>query len=170
MNGRQRFLIVTADDFGIGPATSAGILDAAECGAVAASVLLVNSPYAESGVRAWRQRGCPMALGWHPNLTLDSPILPPGRVRSLIGPDGKFWPLKSFLARWLMGRLRDEEIELELAAQLGRFAGTPAVQCPACGRWFHQSAELPCWTYSDHCLCPQPTALDCGYQWTPHGL
>lgn len=48
--------------------------------------------------------------------------------------------------------------------------GTPAVRCPACGRWFHQSDDLPCWTYSDRCLCPQPTALDAGYQWTPHGL
>jgi chitin disaccharide deacetylase len=130
MDGPQRFLIVTADDFGIGPATSEGILDAADSGAVSASVLLVNSPHAESAVRAWRQRGCPMALGWHPNLTLDSPVLPATQVPSLTGPDGKFWPLKGFLTRWLTGRLRDEEIEIELTAQLRRFCDLTG-QAPA---------------------------------------
>lgn len=49
-------------------------------------------------------------------------------------------------------------------------AGTVGVRCPACARWFHQSAELSCWTYSDRCLCPQPTALDHGFRWSPHGL
>ena len=121
MHGQQRNLIVTADDFGIGHATSEGILDAAQAGAVTASVLLVNSPHAESALRGWRQRNCPMELGWHPNLTLDRPILPPTRVPSLTGPDGLFWPLSSFMRRWLLGLLREEEIELELTAQLGRY-------------------------------------------------
>jgi predicted glycoside hydrolase/deacetylase ChbG (UPF0249 family) len=121
MDGPRRQLLVTADDFGIGPATSAGILDAAECGAVTSSVLLVNSPFAESAVHSWRKRGCPMKLGWHPNLTLDAPILTAERVPSLIGPDGNFWPLSAFLRRWLLGRLCPHEIEVELAAQLERF-------------------------------------------------
>jgi len=47
----------------------------------------------------------------------------------------------------------------------------PAVKCPACGVFYHQSADLPCWTYADLCsLCPQATALDTGYQWTPEEL
>jgi predicted glycoside hydrolase/deacetylase ChbG (UPF0249 family) len=121
MEGRQRNLIVTADDFGIGQATSEGILEAAEAGAVTASVLLVNAPEAESAVRAWRQRGCPMELGWHPNLTLDRPIAAPSKVPSLLAPDGCFWPLNAFMRRWLFGQLREEEIEIELKAQLGRF-------------------------------------------------
>jgi hypothetical protein len=42
------------------------------------------------------------------------------------------------------------------------------VRCPACGAWHHESAELPCWTYAPACaLCPQPTALDAGWRWTP---
>jgi hypothetical protein len=48
---------------------------------------------------------------------------------------------------------------------------SPAVRCPQCGIWHHQSDELPCWTYSPRCgLCPQPTALDSGFRWTPEGL
>src|SRR5437879_4950211 len=66
----KRSLIVTADDFGIGPATSLGILDLAVQGLVTGTVLLVNSPYAEQAVRAWNQAGRPVELGWHPALTL----------------------------------------------------------------------------------------------------
>jgi chitin disaccharide deacetylase len=126
----QRYLIVTADDFGIGPSTSQGVLDAAACGAVTASVLLVNSPYAEHAVRSWKQRGCPMEMGWHPNLTLDRPILPATAVPSLVDSDGKFWPLSGFLGRWLTLRLRREDIEREFTAQLKRFhelVGKPPV-------------------------------------------
>jgi chitin disaccharide deacetylase len=121
MDGLKRYLIVTADDFGIGPATSDGVLEAAECGAVTASVLLVNSPFAEQAVRQWRLRSCTMELGWHPNLTLDSPILGAAEVPSLAGPDGRSLPLGKFLRQWLAGRLCEEEIERELMAQFQRF-------------------------------------------------
>lgn len=48
--------------------------------------------------------------------------------------------------------------------------GTPAVRCPGrdCGFWHHQSAEQPCWTYTEGCAnCGHPTAFDAGLQWTP---
>jgi hypothetical protein len=45
---------------------------------------------------------------------------------------------------------------------------TPAVRCPNCGIWYHQSAGLPCWTYAETCgFCDHPTALDQGFTWTP---
>ncbi len=47
-------------------------------------------------------------------------------------------------------------------------AESAAVICPQCGIWHHQSEQLPCWEYAETCaLCPQPTALDAGFQWTP---
>jgi predicted glycoside hydrolase/deacetylase ChbG (UPF0249 family) len=122
MTRHGRFLVVVADDYGMGPNTSNGILDAADCGSATASVLLVNSIHAESDVRKWRQRGCPMELGWHPNLTLDAPLLPAGRVPTLVGPKGQFLPLKHFVRRWFRGGLNAAEIASELAAQLERFA------------------------------------------------
>ena len=46
-----------------------------------------------------------------------------------------------------------------------------AVRCPQCGIWHHQRAGLECWTYAPTCaLCPQPTALDFGFRWTPAEL
>jgi hypothetical protein len=47
-------------------------------------------------------------------------------------------------------------------------AGAPAVRCPACGTWHHESPECNCWTYAAVCACcAQPTALDADYRWRP---
>jgi chitin disaccharide deacetylase len=116
-----RFLVVTADDYGIGPATSQGILDLAGQGLVTASVLLVNSPHAEEAVRAWRRAGEPMELGWHPCLTLDRPLCPAAQVPSLVRADGRFVGLAELMRRCFLGRLQPDEVECELAAQLQRF-------------------------------------------------
>jgi len=117
----KRYLVVTADDFGIGPATSRGILDLAADGLVTCTVLLVNSPYAPAAVDAWKATGRRPELGWHPCLTLDRPVLPVSEVPSLVRPDGSFWPLGAFLRRLLGGALRAEEIRAELTAQIRRF-------------------------------------------------
>jgi predicted glycoside hydrolase/deacetylase ChbG (UPF0249 family) len=126
-----RSLVVVADDYGIGPETSRGILELACERRVTATVLLVNSPYAEPAVAAWRSADPPADLGWHPNLTLDFPVLPPAEVPSLVRPDGRFWPLGSFLLRSLTGRLSAAEVAAELRAQYRRFreltGGPPAV-------------------------------------------
>jgi predicted glycoside hydrolase/deacetylase ChbG (UPF0249 family) len=117
----NRFLVVTADDFGAGPATTRGILDLAACGAVTSTVLLVNSPFAEEGVREWRAAGRPLELGWHPCLTLDSPVLPPSEVPTLVAPDGRFPRLGTLAKRLALGRVRPDEIEAEFRAQYRRF-------------------------------------------------
>ncbi|HMF17613.1 MAG TPA: ChbG/HpnK family deacetylase [Gemmataceae bacterium] len=121
MKPAQRYLVVIADDYGIGPATTQGILDLAARGLVTGTVLLVNSPYAEEAVRAWRQANLPLELGWHPCLTMDPPISPVHRVSSLVGPDGCLWSLGSFIRRWWRGDLCPREIEAELLAQYQRF-------------------------------------------------
>lgn len=120
MNGK-RFLLVTADDYGIGPATSQGILDLAGRGAVTAAVLLVTSPYAEAAVRAWRQAGVSLELGWHPCLTLDRPVLPASKVPSLVGSDGRFLPLGTLARKLVLGRIDRTELAAEFRAQYGRF-------------------------------------------------
>ena len=119
--GQQRYLVVVADDFGIGPETTRGILEIAGKGLVTGSVLLANSPHAEQAVKAWRQAGEPMEIGWHPCLTLDGPILPPEKVPSLVDSKGIFWPLDRFLKRLFFGRIKAAEIEAELLAQYYRF-------------------------------------------------
>ncbi len=108
-----RQLVVTADDYGIGPATSRAILELAAEGRVTNTVLLVNSPYAKEAVDAWKQTGMRLEMGWHPNLTLDEPVAPGRAVRSLVGPDGRFWPLGRFLLRAAAGCIRAEDVRVD---------------------------------------------------------
>jgi predicted glycoside hydrolase/deacetylase ChbG (UPF0249 family) len=116
-----RYLVVTADDFGIGPAVTQGILDLAVEGVVTCTVLLVNSPFTSDAVEAWKSSGRRLELGWHPCLTLDRPILPASQVSSLVRPDGTFWPLGKFVRRLLLGTVCSDEIHAELSAQCRRF-------------------------------------------------
>ena len=117
----SRTLVVIADDFGIGPEISRGILELAAEGVVTGTVLMVNSPYAEEAVRACRSADVPLEVGWHPVLTQDPPVAPADQVPSLLGPDGCLWPLGRFLTRLYLYRLRAAEIEIELRAQYRRF-------------------------------------------------
>ena len=46
--------------------------------------------------------------------------------------------------------------------------GEPAVQCPRCQTWHHQTPDLPCWSYGPQCSgCGRPTA---GAAWRPEPL
>lgn len=121
MSRPQRQLMVIADDYGIGPATSRGILDLAGMGALTGTVLMVNTAFAEADVERWRRANRPLAMGWHPNLTLDRPLLPPDEVPSLVDANGEFWRLGAFVKRAMLGRLNATEVEAELRAQLLRF-------------------------------------------------
>jgi hypothetical protein len=116
-----RYLVVIADDYGIGPETSRGILELAGRAVVTGTVLLVNSPHAADAVRAWRRSGVSLEVGWHPNLVMDPPSAPPGRVPSLLGADGCLLPLGRFLTRLALQQIRPGDIERELSAQFDRF-------------------------------------------------
>ncbi|MCU0706518.1 MAG: ChbG/HpnK family deacetylase, partial [Fimbriiglobus sp.] len=116
-----RRLIVTADDFGVGPATSRGILDLAAAGVVTSAVVLVNSPHVEECVWQWQQSGQHLELGWHPCLTMDAPVLPAAQVPTLVDDRGRFHPLGTFLKRLLRGQVNRTEIDAELTAQHRRF-------------------------------------------------
>ena len=117
----SRPVLIIADDYGIGPETSRGILELACQDRLTGTVLIVTAPDAERAVRAWQAARPSADLGWHPNLTLDRPVLPPAKVPSLVRPDGSFWPLKSFLRRVCLGRVRRHEVRAEWGAQYRRF-------------------------------------------------
>jgi predicted glycoside hydrolase/deacetylase ChbG (UPF0249 family) len=83
------FLIVNADDFNLTEGVSRGILDAHRDGIVTSTTVMVNLP----GLGRSRDlaREFPrLGLGLHLNLTFGPPILPPGRVPSLVDDGGRF--------------------------------------------------------------------------------
>jgi hypothetical protein len=52
--------------------------------------------------------------------------------------------------------------------------GVQAVECPGCGRWFHQTEATtdrpakPCWTYASTCrFCNHPTSFAADAEWRP---
>ena len=121
MGRLPRSLVVVADDYGIGPATSEGILRLCRAGVVTGTVMLVNSPFAAEAVREWKKAGVGADLGWHPCLTLDAPVLPAKQVPSLVDAEGKFASLGTIVRRALFGGLRFSEVVAEFTAQLKLF-------------------------------------------------
>src|SRR3954454_24603245 len=116
-----RSLIVVADDYGIGPEVSRGILELLRLGTVTSTVLIANSPFAADAVRRWKLAGRPGEMGWHPNLTMDEPAAPPARVPSLLTAGGKLASLGTLLVRMAAGRVRYAELVRELDAQFQRY-------------------------------------------------
>ncbi len=115
-----RYLLINADDFGIGPATTQGILQLAEKGLISSSVLMANSPHAENAIAAWNAAGRKLELGWHPALTIDAPVLPASQVPSLVDTNGRFFPLGKFLKKHFLHQINHDEVRAELSAQYER--------------------------------------------------
>ncbi len=116
-----RSLIVVADDYGIGPDVSRCILELMRAGVVTGTVLLVNSPFAESDISRWKQSGRVGEMGWHPNLNLDAPTAPRDQVATLLDREGRLASLGIMLMRMASGRLRFQDLVNEFEAQLNRF-------------------------------------------------
>lgn len=111
-----RRLIVNADDFGLTPAVSEGILKAHRDGILTSTTFMVNWPWSRDC--AALLPGAPdLGVGLHLNLTAGTPISPPAAVPSLVGRDGRF--VKNL---WrLIYRVSPREVRREWEAQIRRF-------------------------------------------------
>ena len=116
----SRKLWIVADDFGLGPGTTRGILKLGEAGLLSGTTLLVTSPHAEDAVAEWK-RHRPLTLGWHPCLTMDRPLCDPATVPSLVDTRGVFLPLGTLLKRLVLKRVYRNDVQRELRAQLARY-------------------------------------------------
>ncbi|MFB1480950.1 ChbG/HpnK family deacetylase [Corallococcus sp. RDP092CA] len=118
MAARTR-LIVNADDLGLHPSLDAGILRAHREGIVTSATLLAMGPSAAEAVGRAKAQG--LAVGVHLALSTRLPCAaPPDAVRT-VAPGGRLrggWA--EFAKAWLTGRVRQEELERELSAQLAR--------------------------------------------------
>jgi predicted glycoside hydrolase/deacetylase ChbG (UPF0249 family) len=139
-----RPLTIVADDYGIGRETSRGILELAVEERITAAVLIVNAPDAHRAARAWLAAEPPAELGWHANLTIDRPILPPSRVPSLVRADGTFWPLRGFLRRACLGLIRGADVVAEWQAQYTRFIDLIGRRPTLVNSHQHVSLFAPC--------------------------
>src|SRR5437868_5405322 len=114
-------LIINADDFGLTPGINRAILELHRAGALTSATLMATGPAFEDAVAIARDNPS-LGIGCHIVLTDGTPALPPERIPTLIGPDRKnFRPsLGSFIQALLSGRIREDEIEREVFAQIER--------------------------------------------------
>src|SRR5258708_12114251 len=111
-------LAVNADDFGITPAITRGIVRAHMDGIVTSCFILGNSEGLSDAVRELRTAPA-LGAGIHLSLTTGRPVLPADRVRSLVDASGRFAPdWRRFVARF--PRMRTDDLTRELNAQIDR--------------------------------------------------
>jgi len=112
-------LIVNADDLGLSPGINRAIFRGHAEGIVTSTSLLATGPAfdeAISGLASHPRLG----VGVHLCLHEEKPVLPPERIPSLVGPDGRLLPLSHVLKKALSGRIAAGEVEAELSAQVER--------------------------------------------------
>lgn len=118
-SGTPPAVVVTADDLGLSTGVTDGILRAYRRGIARSTSLLVTYPSSEAGAASARSEPG-LEVGLHFDLVGGAPASDPAHVRSLVGPDGAFVPLRELLARIAMVRISAREVAGELRAQVTR--------------------------------------------------
>jgi len=118
-----RRLIVNGDDFGLTLPITDGVIDAFERGILTSASLVATGAAFDRAAR-YAATHPDLDSGVHLMIVQGEPVLPPDNVPSLVQGDGKFLPgYGEFMARYLSGGVRDEEVEAEWTAQIARMRG-----------------------------------------------
>lgn len=124
MTGAAPRFLLSADDYALSPAVSAGIEDLARAGRLSSTTALVTTrTWDRSGADAARLRNY-AALGLHLNLTLGGPLGPMPRH----APGGRFPAISDWIRRSLTGRVDGAEVEAEITRQFDRFEAVAGAQ------------------------------------------
>ena len=140
-------LVVTADDLGLSPAVTRGVIESHRRGVVRSASLVVTFPSsAEAAAAALAEHE--LEVGLHIDLVGGWPVSDPARVPTLCDEDGRFFALGEFTRRLLTGRIGPGEIAMEIRAQA------------ACARtWGHQTLA---WDSHRHVHLMPPVAWVAG--------
>ncbi len=115
-------LIINADDFGLAPGVNQAIVELQQAGSLSSTTLMAAGPYFSPAVfLAFAQPR--LAVGCHVVLVDGSPCLRTSEVPSLLDPASPMSfraTVGSFLADLFRGRIREQEIEAEVIAQIRR--------------------------------------------------
>jgi chitin disaccharide deacetylase len=120
----QKFVIVTADDFGLHEAVNEGVEQASRAGVLTAASLMVAAPAADDAVR--RARELPnLRIGLHLVLADGRAVLAPGLIPDLVDPAGRMNDrmFRNSLRFFAFPAVR-RQLEAEIRAQFCAFART----------------------------------------------
>ena len=114
-------LVVNADDFGLSPVISRGILAAHRNGIVTSTSLLGNTPGLDEA-RAMLASAPALGVGVHLTLVGGEPVSDPAAIPSLLAPDGRSLHANGteLIGAWARRRIVGAEVERELDAQVAR--------------------------------------------------
>jgi chitin disaccharide deacetylase len=111
-------LIVNADDFGLTAGVNRAIIEGHTRGVITSATLMANMHAFDEAVRLAKDHPT-LGIGLHINITQGRPVADASRVGSLIDDRGEFWGTSgAILKRMLAGRLKIEEVVIELRAQI----------------------------------------------------
>jgi hopanoid biosynthesis associated protein HpnK len=117
-------LIVNADDLGLTPAVNRGVVRAFRDGIVTSASLLVTGSAFEEAVALARQNP-ELDVGLHLTLVEERAVLGREVLPTLVDETGRFPSTSSeFFRRVFVGRIKWDEVEREIAAQIARFQKT----------------------------------------------
>jgi hopanoid biosynthesis associated protein HpnK len=119
-----KFLIVTADDFGLHPSVNRAVEQAAREGVLSAASLMVGAPAAADAVQRARElRG--LSVGLHVVLADGWSVLPQRSIPALVDGQGRFGNhmVRDGVRFFALPAVR-RQLEAEIRAQFQAFAGT----------------------------------------------
>jgi len=115
---RTKRLIVNADDFGLTAGVNRAVIEGHTRGVITSATLMANMPAFDAAVRLAKDH-LSLGVGLHINITQGRPVADASRVSSLINDRGEFLGTTgAILRRMLAGRLKIEEVVVELRAQI----------------------------------------------------
>jgi chitin disaccharide deacetylase len=118
MTHQTKRLIVNADDFGLTTGVNRAIIEGHTRGVITSATLMANMHAFDEAVRLAKDHPT-LGVGLHINITQGRPVADASRVSSLIDDRGEFWGTSgAILKRMLAGRLKIEEVIIELRAQI----------------------------------------------------
>lgn len=113
-----RRLIINADGYGFTEGVTRAIEECVDFGTVRSLSANVNFSEAER-LPGLLKRHPDLSVGCHLNPVVGRPLLSPGEVSSLLGPDGDFH-YRAFGRKFQRGEIRPEELRAEMLAQIAR--------------------------------------------------
>lgn len=120
----MKFLIITADDFGLHEAVNRAVEQAARDGVLTTTSLMVGAPAAAGAVRLARELPA-LSVGLHLVLADGWSVLPPRRIPALVDAQGRFGNnmVRDGVRFFALPAVR-RQLEAEIRAQFQAFADT----------------------------------------------
>jgi hopanoid biosynthesis associated protein HpnK len=121
LDKNKKYLVVTADDFGLTKGVNFGIIEGFQKGLITGASLMVSGDAFEDAVQKAKENP-ELAVGIHLTLAAGKSLLPPRQIPTLVDEEGNFYPgYTSFFYYLSLGKIRQSDIQRELQAQIEKF-------------------------------------------------